>query len=114
MCNAVASVGAIPFNGSSAEALVSLIVLATIQAQDLQDIQGDSICGRRTLPILFPRESRASVAVFVAVWTIFICIRCKTPLLGGLVLSLLGLQLGFRFMVITSERDDRRSYIYIT
>ncbi|PWY84974.1 hypothetical protein BO70DRAFT_424246 [Aspergillus heteromorphus CBS 117.55] len=52
-------------------ALISGVILTTMQIQDLKDQAGDRSRGRRTLPIVLgERCSRALVAGFVGVWSV--------------------------------------------
>ncbi|KAK2745696.1 hypothetical protein FQN57_003593 [Myotisia sp. PD_48] len=48
-------------------ALISSVILTTMQVQDLKDQAGDRTRGRRTIPLVFGEEfSRWSIAVFIA------------------------------------------------
>ena len=54
-------------------AIVGAIVFSTLQMQDMADMEGDAVRGRRTLPLVHGETvARWSVAVRVAAWS-FIC-----------------------------------------
>jgi 4-hydroxybenzoate polyprenyltransferase len=53
-------------------ALVSLVILTTMQVQDLKDQAGDRLRGRWTVPLaLGDWTSRVSLALLVPFWTVF-------------------------------------------
>ncbi|KAH9920286.1 UbiA prenyltransferase family [Fomitopsis serialis] len=89
----------------------ALIVLTTIHAQDFEDIAGDRLSKRKTLPIVYPYASRVSMAVALPAWSIAICVIWGATALQAIVLTGLASYLGWRFHFLRSPTADRRSYI---
>ncbi|KAF4630100.1 hypothetical protein G7Y89_g8045 [Cudoniella acicularis] len=51
--------------------LLAAVIITTVQAQDLPDMEGDSACGRKTMPILYGQAwSRYGLAVFLLLWSV--------------------------------------------
>lgn len=95
-----------------AHALASLVIVTTIQAQDFQDASGDAARGRRTLPLVYPREGRAFTAIAILAWSLMLSMySCLTPAVGFPFVAL-GVFVGARFLWYTTEASDRGSYIY--
>ncbi|KAF7352481.1 Integral membrane protein [Mycena venus] len=90
-----------------------LLHTTTGYAQDFRDHLGDAAIGRKTLPLLLPpRLARWSLAFLMAAWTALL-IRIWTPLpADSLVLILLCLTSGAKFIRDHSVEADRDSYWY--
>jgi len=59
--------------------LISIVILMTMQIQDLKDQAGDRLRGRWTVPLAFgDRSSRVSLALLVPFWTAF-CVCAWWP-----------------------------------
>ncbi|KAF8869792.1 UbiA prenyltransferase family-domain-containing protein, partial [Infundibulicybe gibba] len=58
-------------HGGAAQALglSGAIILTTVHAGDIPDVDGDLIQGRRTLPILFPKSIRPMLAATLLAWS---------------------------------------------
>lgn len=89
-----------------------LIVLVTIHAQDFQDVEGDAICGRRTLPIVFPESSRHLMVWSLPLWSVFLSWFWGIDMLRSAILLVIGIFCGLRFILYRDAVADRRSYIY--
>ena len=51
--------------------MMAAVVATTIQAQDLPDIAGDRVRGRKTMPLLYGEMwTRGSLAIFIPVWSV--------------------------------------------
>jgi hypothetical protein len=88
----------------------ALIVLTTIHAQDFQDIPGDLVHNRKTLPIVAPYISRLSMLCFLLSWS-FIISAISTNELGEVVFLIgLGTAVGARFLFLKDIQEDRVSY----
>ena len=70
-------------------AVVSGVILTTMQVQDLKDQAGDRQRGRRTVPLLLGESfSRWSIAMCVPIWSAF-CVtfwKFQQPLIYGLTI----------------------------
>lgn len=87
------------------------VILTTIQFQDLYDQKGDSIRGRRTIPLLVgDRLSRLTICIPIAVWS-FLCPAFwgSDPIGFALPVSL-GSFIIFRLYCYRSVDGDRRSF----
>lgn len=87
----------------------ALIVLTTIHAQDFQDVPGDRIQGRKTLPIVAPAGSRISMILLLLMWSMWLG-PISTALCRGFLLSA-AIVVGGRFMLFRTVSADRLSYI---
>ena len=85
----------------------ALIVLTTIHAQDFQDVPGDHIQGRKTLPIVAPTASRISM-IFLLMWSMWL--GAQTALSQIFLISVAAV-VGGRFMLFHTVPADRLSYI---
>ena len=95
-----------------AHILNGLIILSTIQAQDFGDVEGDALCGRRTLPIVFPEASRHLMTWSLPVWSAFLAWFWEAQRFQAAALLILGLFCGLRFMIYREVETDRWSYVY--
>ncbi|KAJ6540318.1 UbiA prenyltransferase family [Mycena capillaripes] len=86
------------------------ILATTIQIQDFQDCEGDTLAGRRTLPIVFPKLSRYITLFALIAWSIILCRVWSLDALAQLALISLGSVVGSRCMALRSVRDDEITY----
>lgn len=93
-------------------ALASLVILTTVQAQDFQDAVGDAARGRRTLPLVFPRSSRAFTALAIPAWALVLSVYSRLGPMVAFPFVALGVYVGARFLWDATEAGDRRSYVY--
>ncbi|RCI09639.1 hypothetical protein L249_4163 [Ophiocordyceps polyrhachis-furcata BCC 54312] len=92
-------------------AVVSGIILTTIQVQDLKDQAGDRLRGRKTVPlVLGERLSRGSIAVLVCVWSL-VCGRfwALSATSTAMLLLLAGL-VAWRVLARRGRREDLRNW----
>jgi 4-hydroxybenzoate polyprenyltransferase len=88
----------------------AFIVLTTIHAQDFQDIPGDLVQNRKTLPIVAPYISRLSMLCFLLSWS-FIISAISAKELGEVVFLIgSGIAVGARFIFLRDVQEDRVSY----
>ncbi|KAF2837173.1 hypothetical protein M501DRAFT_995702 [Patellaria atrata CBS 101060] len=91
--------------------VVALVILTTIQAQDLQDQEGDSQRGRWTMPLVIgDSAARSTVAIGVGIWS-YLCPVFWQVGMKWLALSLLlGSVVGGRFLVYRNPKADKVSF----
>ena len=82
----------------------------TVHAQDFKDVVGDLAIGRITLPIASPRVSRASMLILVPMCTILICYLWVPPTSISIILLLLSIYVGARYVIFTGVKSDKLSY----
>ncbi|KAK0445795.1 hypothetical protein EV421DRAFT_293005 [Armillaria borealis] len=87
----------------------ALIVLTTIHAQDFQDVPGDRIQGRKTLPIVAPAASRISMILLLLMWSMWL--GAISTALSRVFLVSAAIVVGGRFMLFRTVSADRLSYI---
>ncbi|KAK7756329.1 hypothetical protein SLS62_001555 [Diatrype stigma] len=93
-------------------AIISGVVLTTMQVQDLKDQAGDRLRGRKTIVLfLGERFSRGSIAFFVCVWSC-VCAWFWAPPVwaGALMVALGGLVVWRVLMQRGGVADDRRTW----
>lgn len=93
-------------------AVISGVVLTTMQVQDLKDQPGDLQRGRRTIPlVLGDTFSRWMIAICVTVWS-FYCVlfwNFQQPMVYGLSMTLGGL-VAFRALHRRNPDEDSRTW----
>ena len=112
-CNTIDSVCVYPRTSIVAQALLSLVILTTIQAQDFKDVAGDGLIGRRTLPLAYPRGSRVLMAVLLPAWSLLLSYMYAEA--GAMLIActiLLGTATGVRFLFESSRKRDEESYMF--
>lgn len=83
-------------------ALVSVVILTTMQVQDLKDQDGDRLRGRKTLPLVIGDVARWTVAVPLVLWSI-VCPWFLGCTIWGYVMAGSGIVVAMR--VLWSEED---------
>ncbi|KAJ7774095.1 UbiA prenyltransferase family [Mycena olivaceomarginata] len=104
-----------PLSNISITAIVmsGLIHTTTGYAQDFRDRFGDAAIGRKTLPLLLPpRIARWSLALLLTIWTAFLIGLWTPPHAVSVLLCLLCLTSGAKFIRNHSVDADRDSYWY--
>lgn len=87
-----------------------LVVLSTIQVQDLRDLEGDRARGRRTLPVIIGDVAcRWAVAVPVMFWSFFCPYFWRLSLAAYIPSVVLGAHLSWRVLCKRTVQDDRTS-----
>ncbi len=112
-CPSADAICAYPAKSALTQTLLSLVILTTIQAQDFKDVHGDSLIGRRTLPLMYPRGSRVLMAILLPTWSVLFtyCYADAGRLLPTCTV-LLGAATGARFFFQRSEAQDKKTYLY--
>ncbi|KAI6138756.1 UbiA prenyltransferase family [Pisolithus thermaeus] len=87
-----------------------LLLVTTIHAQDFADVNGDSLSGRRTFPIIAPEGSRLYMLAALPIWSIALSMFWGLGPLCG-ILFLAGLFVGSRYYQFRDERHDQSSYL---
>ncbi|MCJ1247413.1 hypothetical protein MMC30_004627 [Trapelia coarctata] len=89
-------------------AIVGLVVLTSLQMQDLPDQEGDQARGRKTVPlILGDWMARWTVAVPVAIWSILCPLFWKLTMYGFLVPVAMGGAIVLRVILKRSVAADK-------
>ncbi|KAI0767688.1 hypothetical protein C8Q74DRAFT_1318229 [Fomes fomentarius] len=98
---------------SSPYCLNSLVIMTTIQAQDFQDVEGDTTAGRWTLPMAYPTASRLSMVILLPAWSLFLSYFWKTEVIHSVLVLGLSLYIGICFhsgMLKGFKTKDCESY----
>ncbi|KAI2614261.1 uncharacterized protein GGS25DRAFT_42187 [Hypoxylon fragiforme] len=97
-------------------ALLGLQTFTTIQIQDLRDQEGDSIRGRRTMPIAIGDvTTRWITAFFITFWSIACPTYWEMEITAGHVLPLLiGGAVSAHVLLFRTPKSDRFSFHYYT
>ncbi|KAI1395671.1 UbiA prenyltransferase family-domain-containing protein [Hypoxylon fuscum] len=92
-------------------AMISGVILTTMQVQDLKDKAGDRSRGRRTVALFMgDLFSRTSIAFFVGFWSL-VCTRFwDLGLVGFALPGLSGINVIRRVLFKRSTRDDSRTW----
>ncbi|KZV62338.1 hypothetical protein PENSPDRAFT_618041 [Peniophora sp. CONT] len=91
--------------------LNALLILTTIQAADFRDAEGDAARGRSTIPLRWPSFARPSMLAFLLFWSATVCMLSGAHSVVRALLVLMGLATGWRFVYMTTPKQDRRSYL---
>lgn len=87
------------------------VILTSIQIQDLCDQKGDSIRGRRTIPLLLgDKLSRLTISIPIAVWSVLCPAFWGLDPRGFALPASLGSVIIFRLYRYQSVDEDRMSY----
>ena len=97
---------------TSSFAINALIILSTIHAQDFRDEVGDKLRGRRTLPIVWPEESRILILLMLTAWAVGLSWACGLAPLFSVPFCALAFFTGLRFFCMRTAEADRVSYRY--
>ncbi|KAI2794604.1 hypothetical protein POX_a01203 [Penicillium oxalicum] len=90
-------------------AIMSGIILTTMQVQDLKDQVGDRTRGRRTLPlVLGDKVSRWSIVGFTLFWSMLCCYFWQLPLWGYVLPLLTGLAVSFHVVIGSNDAQAWR------
>ena len=116
----VAAVAAAAADSPSAEittrgyvwiAIISGVILTTMQVQDLKDVAGDQARGRRSAPlVLGDRAARWSIAVPIPLWTAYCAYFWGLGWVGAVVPVVLGVYTAMRCVGIGGREEDRRTW----
>lgn len=91
--------------------MISLVILTTMQVQDLKDQAGDRTRGRRTIALwIGDRFSRMSIAFFVCFWTIACLFFWDLRPYGYVVPAATGIVTAYRVLSKKTSKDDATTW----
>ncbi|KAI9876589.1 MAG: hypothetical protein M1830_006167 [Pleopsidium flavum] len=91
--------------------IVGLIVLTTLQTQDLSDQEGDRARGRRTIPLIMGDwTARWTIALPVVAWSFFCPAFWKLGIYSYIIPVAIGGLVAFRVLMIRSVAGDKLSW----
>jgi 4-hydroxybenzoate polyprenyltransferase len=89
-------------------AMIGAIVFTSIQTQDLEDMKGDAVRGRKTLPLVLGEEvGRLSVAVPVLFWSFACPTFWGLTILNYLPTVVVGVAIAYRVLVFRNVNSDK-------
>ncbi|KAL8673085.1 MAG: hypothetical protein Q9168_002468 [Polycauliona sp. 1 TL-2023] len=92
--------------------LLGGIIATTIQFQDLYDQRGDSLRGRKTIPLLASdRVARMTVAAPILVWSCVASTFWELSSYSSAPQALLGIFIVYRLFRYRGPRDDKKSFL---
>ena len=92
-------------------AIVSGVILTTMQVQDLKDQAGDRVRGRCTMPLtLGDPISRRLIAIGVVLWSFFCAYFWSCQPIPYILISILGGFIAFRAVWKCSPAEDSRTW----
>jgi 4-hydroxybenzoate polyprenyltransferase len=92
-------------------AIISGVILTTMQIQDLKDQAGDQTRGRKTIPLfLGDTVSRVSIVLFVILWSCICPLFWQVGLFGYGVSGVLGALVAIRVSLKRNPKDDALSW----
>ncbi|KAK5993997.1 Diterpene cyclase eriG-like protein [Cladobotryum mycophilum] len=98
-------------NGIIWIAIISGLVLTTMQIQDLKDQEGDKLRGRNTIVLfLGDKVSRRSIAFFVCFWSLVCAFFCSLSAWQCIIPVLPAVLIAWRVLMMRSQKEDRRSW----
>jgi len=90
--------------------VMSMVIFATtLHCQDFKDEEGDRLIGRKTLPIVFPCLSRASVMVGLPLWSVCLTRLWNIDMVSSAAFVAYAGLVGLRFMMLKNAQADRKS-----
>jgi len=88
--------------------IVGMIVFTTLQMQDLPDMEGDKLRGRRTLPLVHGEfVARLSIATTVVFWSVICPWFWEVSLTGWSISLGMGVLKAGRVLLLTSVEADK-------
>ena len=92
-------------------ALIGLIILTTLQVQDMSDQEGDKIRGRKTLPLVIGDSlARWTIAVGVIWWSIGAPFFWKVRIEAYMLPLIIGGRLSLRILSMRSVEADKSTW----
>ncbi|TCD63858.1 hypothetical protein EIP91_004872 [Steccherinum ochraceum] len=88
------------------------ILATTYQAQDLKDIHGDRIAGRRTLPIVAPTIARFSVSGGLLIWSLGLAALWQLQWDALLIFLAPAVFTAYRFLILKTVPEDQVSFYW--
>ncbi|CAL1711939.1 unnamed protein product [Somion occarium] len=90
--------------------LSASIFATTIHAQDFEDVPGDKLIGRRTLPIVHPNWARFTVIATLSFWSFTLWQIWELDFGIASAFVALALYVGYRYIALTSIAQDQTSF----
>ena len=91
--------------------IIGLIVFTTVQTQDMSDQAGDSLRGRKTVPLVVgDKRARWTIAVPIAMWSFACPLFWRFGPGGYVVPGTIGAVIVFRTLSKTSVEDDKITF----
>ena len=89
------------------------IFFTTIQSQDFKDVEGDTLIGRQTIPIVHPTLAAPTLALSLQAWSLGLAILWHANLMTAVAINALSLAVGICYIISTSCKAYQRSfYLY--
>ncbi|KAF2176482.1 hypothetical protein K469DRAFT_733730 [Zopfia rhizophila CBS 207.26] len=111
--NAVNSLGYVTFSMGAISwfGIIAATVFTTVQIQDLPDMEGDAVRGRRTVPLVMGSVyCRWSIAILVPFWTVAASLFWRTLSLPTVLCAVIGTTVAWRALNKTSMADDKLTF----
>ncbi|KAI8946000.1 UbiA prenyltransferase family [Xylaria longipes] len=91
--------------------LLTLVILITIQVQDMEDQEGDILRGRRSLPLqIGDGSARCVTATFMAIWGLLCPYFWGCGWFGYITATCLAYLVALRSLVYRTVEDDKTTY----
>ncbi|KLO15626.1 hypothetical protein SCHPADRAFT_824462 [Schizopora paradoxa] len=89
------------------------IFFTTIQSQDFKDVEGDTLIGRQTIPIVHPTIAAPTLALLLQCWALGLAYLWHANLMTTIAISVLSLWVGACYLRSGSVKEYQRSfYLY--
>ncbi|KLO15620.1 hypothetical protein SCHPADRAFT_824480 [Schizopora paradoxa] len=89
------------------------IFFTTIQSQDFKDVEGDTMIGRKTIPIVHPTLAAPTLALALMTWAVGLAYLWHTNFLVTAASNILSLWVGVCYMTSSTVKEYQRSfYLY--
>jgi 4-hydroxybenzoate polyprenyltransferase len=95
----------------SAIRLSACMLASTYHVQDFKDVEGDRLIGRRTLPIVHPKQARKTIIVGLLIWSAVLVDIWELDVFSAAALISLGALVGVRFLIYKTIPDDQVSFV---
>lgn len=82
-------------------------------AQDFRDRAGDTVMGRKTIPLLLPQSvARWSLAMLILAWTLGLIMLWQPPVVASAVFAATAMRCLGGYVSSHDEKDDYTSYCW--
>ncbi|KAI9794889.1 MAG: hypothetical protein M1816_003018 [Peltula sp. TS41687] len=103
----------VPLNASFIDWLliIGAVIFSTVQTQDMYDQAGDSLRGRKTVPLVAgDNVGRWSIAITMAFWSVFCPWYWQSAALGWIATTGVGFLIVFRTLTCRTVRGDKITF----
>lgn len=91
--------------------IFGLVILTTIHAQDFRDVEGDSLKGRTTLPLIMgSKTGRMTLAASLMFWSVFCPYYLNLSYYAYALTAGFAGMTGLRFILKTDNASDKKSF----